>query len=55
MKAKVLKAIRHRIETLEQQRGMAFDADLDHVLQDTESKLDELYSLEGWIEGLDDD
>ena len=55
MKDKILKGIRHRIERLEEQRGIAFDSDLEYILQDTESKLDELYSLEEWIMGLKDD
>jgi hypothetical protein len=55
MKEKILTGLRHRIETLEKQRVIAFDADLEYILQDTESKLDELHSLEGWIEGLNDD
>jgi hypothetical protein len=55
MKAKILKGIRHRIQRLEEQRGIAFDSDLEYILQDTESKLDELYTLEEWINELDDD
>jgi len=54
MKNKILKGIRHRIETLERQLQMAYDADLGYVVQDTDSKLDELYSLEGWIEELEE-
>lgn len=55
MKDKILTGIRHRIETLEKQRVIAFDADLKYILQDTESKLDELYSLEEWVGGLKND
>jgi len=55
MKEKILTGIRHRIETLEKQRVIAFDADLKYILQDTESKLDELYSLEEWVNGLKND
>ena len=55
MKAKILKGIRYRIETLEKQLQMAYDADLGHIIIDTDSKLDELYTLEEWINELDDD
>jgi hypothetical protein len=55
MKAKILTGIRYRIETLEKQLQMAYDADLGHIIRDTDSKLDELYGLEEWIEGLKDD
>lgn len=49
MKQKILKGIRHRIEKLEQQLDVAFDSELNYILQDTNSKLDELYTLEEWI------
>lgn len=55
MKAKILKGIRYRIETLEKQLQMAYDADLGYIIRDTDSKLDELYTLEEWINELDDD
>ena len=59
MKAKILTGIRHRIETLEQQVELIYEnavsGDLSHVLYDSQTRLDELYGLEEWIEGLKDD
>jgi hypothetical protein len=59
MKAKILKGIRHRIEMLEQQVQLIYDnavsGDLSHVIYDSQTRLDELYSLEEWVEGLKDD
>jgi hypothetical protein len=59
MKAKILKGIRHRIETLEKQVELIYEnavsGDLSHVLYDSQTRLDELHSLEEWIEGLKDD
>lgn len=52
MKDKILKGIRHRINMLEQQYQMAYNAELEYIIRDTDSKLDELKSLENWIEGL---
>ena len=55
MKEKILKGIRYRIETLEKQLQIAYDADLGNIIRDTDSKLDELYTLEAWINKLDGD
>lgn len=59
MKDRILDGIRHRIETLEQQVELIYEnavsGDLSHVLHTSQTRLDELYSLEEWIDGLKDD
>ena len=55
MKVKILTGIRIRIERLEKQLEIATENGSKHIANDTLVTLDELYSLESWIEGLDDD
>lgn len=58
MKEKILKGLRHRIEMLEKQVELVYEnaisGNLSYVIQDSQTRLDELYGLEGWIEKLEE-
>lgn len=55
MKNKILEGIDRRIKSLETQLQMAYDNDLNKIVIDLDSRLDEMYSLKDWIDGLKND
>ena len=55
MKAKILKGIEHRLDSLKKQLPIAKQLKSEYLIDDTQARIDELESLEGWIVNLGDD